>query len=139
MKDIMLIILFVGLVMGVVTSFAFMFLGKVKSKMEKQEGQSFLLNTLALGKMGQIGLFLLVLSGGYLMTPHWQSLSSSFLLSAKLILVLVLIVIIVIISSLAKKAKKGDTENQLKKVELFIRLAFITGLSIVILAVYNFH
>ena len=94
MKDIMLIIHFIGLVMGVGTSFAFIFLGRIKSKMEKSEGQIFSLNTLALGKMGQIGLLVLVISGGYLMTPHWQSLPHSFLLIAKLVLVTVLIVII---------------------------------------------
>lgn len=139
MKDVMLIIHFIGLVMGVGTSFAFIFLGRVKSKMENQEGQKFLLNTLALGKMGQIGLTLLVISGGYLMTPYWQSLSTSFLLTTKLVLVLVLIVFIITISSLAKKAKKGDAEKHIKKIELFIKLALLTSLSIVIIAVYNFH
>jgi len=139
MKDIMLIIHFVGLVMGVGTSFAFIFLGRAKSKMEKKEGQTFSLNTLALGKMGQIGLLLLVISGGYLMTPHWQSLSATSLLTTKLILVFVLIVIVVIIRLLAKKAKSGDTEKQIKKIELFIKLALLTGLSIMTIAVYNFH
>ena len=139
MKDVMLITHFIGLVMGVGTSFALIFLGRVKSKMEKLEGQKFMLNTLALGKMGQIGLSLLILSGGYLMTPYWGSLSNSSLLMTKLVFVSLLIVFIVIISTLAKKAKQGDTEKQLKKIELFIKLALLTGLTIVILAVYNFH
>ena len=139
MKDIMLIVHFIGLIMGVGTSLALIFLGKVKSKMEKQERINFSLNTLALGKMGQIGLFLLVLSGGYLMTPHWQSLSTSFLLMAKLTLVGFLIALIVAISSFAKKAKKGDAEKSLKTIGLLVKLALFTGLSVVIIAVYYFH
>ena len=140
MKDIMLIIHFVGLVMGVGTSFAFIFLVKAKLKMEKGDGQKFLLSTLPLGKMSQIGLFLLVLSGGYLMTPHWASLASSHLLMTKLALVVVLIGIVVALSSIAKKAKKGDnTEKQIKKIELLFKLALLTGLTIVTLAVFYFH
>ena len=139
MKDVMLIIHFIGLVMGVGTSFAFIFLGTLKSKMEKQEGQRFSINTLPLGKMGQIGLLLLVLSGGYLMTPHWQVLTTSFLLMAKLTLVGVLIVLIVVIRSFAKKAKNGDTEKLLNKIGILVKLALLTGLSIVTIAVYYFH
>ena len=139
MKDVMLIIHFVGLVMGVGTSLAIIFLGKAKSKMEKQERLNFSLNTLVLGKMAQIGLFLLVLSGGYLMTPHWQNLASSFLLIAKLSLVGVLIILIVIISSFAKKAKNGDAEKSLKKIDSLVKIALFTGLSIISIAVFYFH
>ncbi len=139
MKDVMLIIHFIGLVMGVGTSLAIIFLGKAKSKMEKQERLNFSLNTLVLGKMGQIGLFLLVLSGGYLMTPHWQSLSDSFLLITKLSLVGILIVLIVVISSYAKKAKKGAAEKSLKKIDVLVKAALFTGLSIITIAVSYFH
>lgn len=55
--------------MGLSTSFAFMFLGMVAAKMEKEEAIKFALNTFALRKMDNIGLFLLFITGGYLMTP----------------------------------------------------------------------
>jgi len=44
-----------------------------------------------------------------------------------------------IISSTAKKAIKGSTDTHLKKIETFGKLAIITTLIIVVLAVYIFH
>lgn len=139
MREIMLIVHFIGLAMGIGTSFAFMFLGIASAKMEEKEAMKFRLNTFALSKMGQIGLTLLVLSGLYLMTPYWASLGANPLLITKLVLVLMLGALIGIISSIVKKAKKGDAEAQLKKVEPLGKLALLTGLAIVIIAVYVFR
>lgn len=135
----MLIVHFIGLAMGLGTSFAFMFLGIAASRMEKTESEKFRLNSFAISRMGHIGLTLLIISGGYLMTPYWKSLSSSPVLITKLVLVLVLAALIGIISSKARKAKKGDAEIHLKKIEPLGKIAMITALTIVVLAVYAFH
>lgn len=139
MRDIMLITHFIGLAMGIGTSFAFMFLGIASSKMEESEALKFRLNTFALSRMGHIGLVLLVLSGGYLMTPYWSTLTSSPLLIAKLTLVVVLGAFIGIISSKAKKVNEGNADMQLKKIEPLGKLALLTGIAIVVLAVLVFH
>jgi len=139
MRDALLIIHFIGLAMGLGTSFAFMFLGIASSKMEENEARKFTLNTFALSRMGHIGLTLLVLSGIFLMTPYWQSLTAMPLLMAKLILVVVLGALIGILSSTAKKAKEGDTGIHLKKIKTLGRLSLLTALIIVVLAVYGFH
>lgn len=139
MRDAMLILHFIGLAMGVGTSIGFMFLGMASAKMEKNEALKFMLNSFALSKMGQIGLVLLVLSGGYLMTPYWKALPQMPLLITKLILVLVLGALIGIISSKARKAKSGDTEAELKKMAPFGRISLLVGLAIIILAVLIFH
>jgi len=44
MREAMLVVHLLGLVMGLGTSFAFMFLGKAGLKMEKEEGKKFVLN-----------------------------------------------------------------------------------------------
>ena len=139
MREAMLIVHFFGLAMGIRTSFAFMFLGIVGSKMEKEEGIKFAMNTFALGRMGQIGLTLLIITGLYLMTPFWGILTSQPLLIAKLVLVLTLVVTITIMSLTAKKAKKGDTLSNLKKFIALGRVALLTGLAIVVLAVLIFR
>ncbi len=139
MRDTFLIIHFVGLAMGVGTSLAFMFLGIASSKMEETEAQKFRLNTFALSKMGHIGLTLLIISGIFLIVPYWKTLPSSPLLIAKLVLVLVLGALIGIISSTAKKAKKGNAEIHIKKIETLGKLALLTSLVIVIIAVLVFH
>ena len=137
MRDVMLIIHFIGLAMGIGTSFTFMFLVIASSRMEEKEGRKFRLNTFALSKMGHIGLALLFISGGYLMTPYWKTLTTSPLLITKLVLALA--AFIGIISSAANKAKKSDAETHLKKIESLGKLALLTGLAIVVLAVYIFH
>ncbi|MBK7873633.1 MAG: hypothetical protein IPJ74_24690 [Saprospiraceae bacterium] len=139
MRDAMLILHFIGLAMGVGTSIGFMFLGMASAKMEKSEALKFTVNSFALSKMGQIGLVLLVLSGGYLMTPYWKTLPQMPLLITKLVLVLVLGALVGIISSKARKAKTGDTEAELKKIAPFGRISLLVGLAIVILAVLIFH
>ena len=139
MRDVMLIVHFIGLAMGLGTSIAFMFLGIASSKMEEKEAQTFRLNTFALTKMGNIGIVLLIISGGYLMTPYWTILFATPLLIAKLVLVLALAAFIGIIGSFAKKAKKGDAEKFLKKIEPLGKLALLTALTIVVLAVFIFH
>ncbi|MCO5251696.1 MAG: hypothetical protein M9949_09795 [Candidatus Kapabacteria bacterium] len=139
MRDVMLIVHFIGLAMGIGTSFAFMFLGIASAKMEKSEALKFSINSLALSRMGHIGLALLIVSGGYLMTPYWSVLSTMPLLMAKLGFVLVLILLIVILSMYAKKAKKGDAETYLNKIEPLGKISLLVGLTIIVLAVYVFH
>ena len=139
MRDILLITHFIGLAMGVGTSFGFMFLGIASSKMEKEESLKFRLRAMTLSRMGYIGLGLLIISGLALMTPYWRMLPSSPLLIAKLTLVLVLATLIGIISSIGRKASKGDTEAQLKKMELLGKITMLIGITIVILAVSIFH
>ncbi len=143
MRDAMLIVHFIGLAMGLGTSFAFMFLGMASAKMEESERLKFTLNTFVLSRMGQIGLTLLVISGFYLMTPYWRSLSNSPMLVAKLVLVLVLVLVlgalIGVNSATAKKAKVGNAAVHLKKMATLGRFSMLTVLVIVILAVLVFH
>ena len=134
----MLVLHFLGLTMGLGTSFGFMFLGIASSKMNKDDALKFTLNTFYLSNMGKIGLFLLVISGGYLITPYWSTLSARPLLIAKLILVFTLIILIIILDRTSKKAKKGNPEIHLKKIKSLGKFSLLTAILIVILAVLNF-
>lgn len=135
----MLMIHFLGLAMGLGTSFAFMFLGIARSKMDKEEGKKFALNTFALATMGHIGLGLLIVSGFYLITPFWGSLASMPLLIAKLVLVLTLTISVSLASVYTRRAKKGDTHASLKKIASLGKVALLSGIAIVVLAVLIFR
>jgi uncharacterized membrane protein len=139
MRELMLILHFIGLTMGLGTGFAHAFLGIAVSKMPADEATKFRLRSLALSNMGHIGISLLIISGLYLITPYWKILPSSPLLILKLVLVLVLLVLITLINLSAKKAKKGDAEVQLKKMGQLGKLTLLTGLAIVIVAVIIFR
>lgn len=139
MRDVMLIGHFIGLALGLGTSFAFMFLGIAASKMEKEEAIQFTLKAFALRTMGNIGLGLLFITGGYLMTPYWGSLLEMPVLLTKLILFIVLGALLGIIGSNAKKAAQGSPEVYLKKIQVLGKAALLVALTIVVLAVLTFH
>jgi hypothetical protein len=135
----MLIIHFIGLAMGVGTSFAFLFLGIAAAKLPPADRLKFSLQTLSVSRMGHIGLALLIISGGYLMTPYWRSLMNVPLLMTKLALVVILAILIGIIGAYARKALTADAEMYLGKIAGLGRLTMLISLAIVILAVYVFH
>lgn len=138
MREVMLSVHFIGLAMGLGTSFASLFLGMASAKMPPDEAQKFRMNTFVLSRMGHIGLTLLILSGIFLMTPFWSVLPEHPLLMIKLVLVILLAAIVGIISSKVRKAKNGDA-SQLKSIPTLGRFGLLTGILIVILAVYIFH
>ena len=139
MREVMLFVHFIGLTMGVGTAFAHAFLGLVTSKMVAEESTKFRVHSLVLSRMGNTGLVLLIISGLYLITPFWKILPSTPLLMLKLGLVSLLAVLIILINVLSGKAKKGDAEEQLKKIELLGKLTLPLSIIIVILAVSIFH
>jgi uncharacterized membrane protein len=139
MRETMLILHFIGLAMGLGTSFAHAFLGIATSKMTADDAIKFRLHSLVLGTMGHVGIALLIVSGLYLITPYWKILPSSPLLIIKLALVIVLVVLITMINLYTKRARNGDAEVQLKKMAQLGKMTLVVALVIVILAVNIFH
>lgn len=139
MREPMLILHFIGLTMGLGTSFAHAFLGIAAAKMPPDDVAKFRMQTMVLGRMGHVGLALLIVSGIYLLAPFWSILPSSPLLIAKLTLVVVLVLLISLIGVFTKRAQKGNAEAQLQKMEKLGKMTLIIGLTIVVLAVYIFH
>lgn len=139
MRDFFLLIHFVGLAMAVGTGFANLFLGSAAAKLEPAERGPFMLKTTVLVRMGQTGLGLLIISGFYLATPFWKSLSDMPTLMAKLALVVILLVTITITSLQVKKAKKENNPALLLKLKPLGMANFFIGIAIMLLAVLTFH
>lgn len=139
MHDLALIIHFIGLAMGLGTSFAYLFLGIAGSKMGDDERLKFQMNTLVLSRMGLLGLLLLFGSGLILIGPYLQTLPQMPLLIIKLILVLILMALILRITFLGNQAKKGNPQLHFGKVTPLGKISLLIALTIVILAVIIFH
>lgn len=139
MREVMLIIHFIGLTMALGAGFANLFLNSVASKLEPAERGSFMSKITILGRMGQIGLGLLLLSGLYLTTPYWKVLSEMPLFIAKLSLVALLLISVSRILFLLRKAKKQNNPGLLKNIKPLSMLNFFVGITIVVLAVLVFH
>ena len=97
-----------------------------------------MLNALALGRMGHIGLGLMILSGIFMIVPYWPMIGEMPLLIAKLTLVLFLAAVIGINTSLARKAKAGNMAV-IPKMAMMGRVALITSVTIIVLAVLVFR
>ena len=137
MRETMLMLHFFGLAMGLGTSFAHAFLGVAIAKMESSEAKKFRVQIKALSLMGTIGTLLLLISGIFLMAPYWSVLTSLPILIIKLVLFLILVILILLINQGA--SKNSETEDSLKKIGIMGKLALLTGVAIVILAVNIFH
>ena len=139
MKELALFIHFVGLAMGLGTSFAMMFLGMASAKLPPEERFGFMSKASSVSRMGHIGLTLLVISGIYLIIPYWDLLGEMPLLITKLILVLALGALIGIMSSKAKKALAASDGAAMAKVAKLGPLSLLTALLIVLMAVLSFR
>lgn len=139
MRELMLIIHFIGLAMALGAGFANLFLGSVAAKLEPPERGSFMSKTMILSRMGQTGLGLLLLSGFYLITPYWKVLGEMPLLIAKLSLVAILLILVSTIVFMVRKAKKQNNLAVLAKLKPLGILNFLIGITIVVLAVLVFH
>lgn len=139
MRELMLIIHFIGLAMALGTGFANLFLGIAASKLVLAEKGSFMSKTLILGRMGQIGLGLLLLSGFYLATPFWSVLGSMPLFISKLVLVSILVIVVIMISLVASNATKKGNPSLLAKIKPLGIITFLLGITIVMLAVLTFN
>lgn len=139
MREFMLVTHFIGLAMALGAGFANLFLGSVASKLEPAERGSFMSKLIVLGRMGQIGLGLLLLSGFALLTPYWKVLGEMPLLIAKLSLVGLLLISVSRILFLVNKSKKENNPAIMMKIKPLGMLNFFLGITIVILAVLTFH
>ena len=135
----MLIIHFLGLAMGLGTSFAFLFLGRASSKLEPAERAKFMFTASSVSTMGNIGLGLLFISGGYLMTPYWKTLGDNPMLIAKLSLFVILGALIGMMSARMRRAKANQDAAALGGVAKMGPITLLVTLTIVVLAVYIFH
>lgn len=92
-----------------------------------------------LGRMGQIGLGLLLLSGFGLITPYWKTLHEMPLLIAKLVLVGVVLILVASILFMLRKSKRENNPALLAKIRPLGMLNFLVAVAIVILAVLVFR
>jgi uncharacterized membrane protein len=125
--------------MALGAGFANLFLGTVASKLEPAERGSFMSKIMILGRMGQIGLGLLLLSGLYLISPYWKTLNEMPLLLAKLCFVALLLISVSWILMTVSKAKKQSNPALLGKIRPLSMLNFLIGITIVVLAVLAFN
>ena len=135
----MLITHFIGIAMGVGTGIGYMFLAMGAKNMDVSERIKFGMNTFSLSKMGQYGLVLLFLSGGYLMTPYWSQMGDMPLLMTKLVLFLVMAGLMGMNSAKMRKTTMENAATNMPKISSIGKVILLISLVIIVLAVMVFH
>ena len=135
----MLALHFIGLAMGLGTSFAHAFFGPKTAKLDRSEILKFDNLTSGLSTMGQVGTILLLVSGIYLIIPYWPAITFMPLLILKLILFAILLILIFMINYLAKKNIAIESERAKRSIELYGKLTLFISVLIVFVAVNVFH
>jgi len=141
MYEFLLIVHFIGLAMGVGTSFAAMALGRASKDMDPAERGKFMMRASAIGINGSIGLTLLILSG----LGMWFSRGISQVMAwggpafhAKLTLVVLLIGAFGYMQVLQKKARQGAGPEVMAKIPKVGAAMLLLGISIISAAVLAF-
>jgi uncharacterized membrane protein len=142
MLDVWLIVHFIGLALGVGTSFATLTLGPATRDMPPAERANFMRRASVISKNGSIGLLLLIVSGLGLMFGigvEGVMIRGGAMFHAKLTLVVVLMGAVGYLQVLMRKSRTSDGAAAAARMPLVSRLVLLLGLSIVVFAVLAFH
>jgi uncharacterized membrane protein len=141
MYDVLLIVHFIGLALGLGTSFAMFTLGIVSADMPPAERAAFMRRAMLLGRNGSIGLLLLILSGTWLVFAQGMEAINAIaggLFHLKLTLVVLLMGTFGYMQVLIRKAKASDAAA-MARMPLVGRVMLLLSLAIVVVAVFAFH
>jgi hypothetical protein len=140
--DILLILHFFGLALGVGAGLAMFSLGFATKDLGPEERGKFMARASILRKNGSYGLLLLIASGlGFIIERGWGSVAfrGGGMFHAKLTLVAVMVGLLGYSQVLVKKAMAPGGGPLMGRLMLVSRLMLVTGLLVVILAVLAFH
>jgi uncharacterized membrane protein len=141
MYDVLLIFHFLGLALGVGTSFAMFTLGFAARDLEGEERGKFMRRVSLLSKNGSVGLTLLILSGlGFLAVRGTSSVFAwgGGAFHTKLLLVVILAGLFGYSQVLLKRVRQGNTAVMATLPKLG-RIMLLISIGIVICAVLAFH
>lgn len=140
--DILLTLHFVGLALGVGTSFAALALGRASRDLPPEERARFMIRASAIGKNGSWGLLLLIATG----VAMWGLRGFSQVMTAaggafhaKLTLVVVLSGLLGWMQVLQKRAREAGGGPAMGTIPKVGAAMLVTGLAIVVAAVLAFH
>jgi len=142
MQDTLLVIHFLGLALGVGTSFAMARLGMATAKLPPPERGEIMKYGMSLSKNGSLGLLLLILSGvGMLFTRGVSSVfaSGGMAFHIKLTLVLILAGLLGYSQTMIKRIREKQDAAAAATMAKLGPVMLVIGVGIVVCAVLAFH
>lgn len=140
--DVMLFLHFIGLALGVGTSFAMLTLGLATRDLSGEERGKFMLRAIALGKNGSVGLSMLLVSGIGIMLHRGVAATFTWggpAFHAKLTLVVLLLGCLGYSQVLIRRVKRAGGGPALATLPKVGRVMLLLGVGTVACAVLAFH
>lgn len=141
MHKVLLITHFIGLALGLGTSFAMFTLGLAARDMTPADRGAFMRRAMVLGKNGSIGLLLLILSGVWLVFSQGAAEVMAWggaMFHVKLTLVVILMGTFGYMQVLIRKAQGSDGAAAMARLPLVSRIMLLLNIAIVVTAVLAF-
>lgn len=139
MRDLLLITHFFGLIIGAGAGFSIFCIGLISKTFKPEYKLEVALKLISLRYISYLGLLVLVVSGGLLLSPFTPLLGHMPWLHAKLLAVAILVLLSAFGFTQIRRAQKGEAAPAFKNLALVGKLSLIMSVSIVICAVMAFH
>ena len=139
--DLLLIMHFLGLSLGVGTGFAMMTLGISTKDMSPADAGAFMRRASLVGVNGSIGLLLLIVSGVAMVMSRGVDVVMAWgggMFHVKLTLVAIFLGVFGYLQVLVKKFKAGDAAAAVR-LQSVSKIMLLLGVAIVVVAVLAFH
>jgi uncharacterized membrane protein SirB2 len=139
MREALLLAHFTGLIIGAGSAFALFVISYLATNFDAGYKRAVLIKLFPLRYISYLGLLLLILSGGGLLTPFLPNLTQMPWLIAKLAFVGFLVALSIFGWYQMRRAIRGTDNDAFKMLGYAGKLSFASSLIIVTCAVYSFH
>lgn len=139
MKDVLLLVHFLGLIIGTGAGFAVFVIGYLAPGFPADGKRDVLVKLFPLRYISYIGLLLLILSGGMLLMPYWPHRETLAWFGTKMVFVGVLVIASIFGMFQMHRVRRGADNNAFKLLGYAGKVSFVSSLIVVACAVYTFH
>jgi len=139
MKEVMLIIHELGLVITIGSSLFFLIIKNSLKLAFDQDAVAFQKISSKFRKSTYLGLLIMIISGGYLMTPYWAHFAQMPMIHIKMTIVIIWLLTLAVLGMTTKSVKQKSHEKYFSRLVLIHILSVLYGILVVIIATISFH
>lgn len=139
MKDLFLLVHFIGLIVGAGTAFAVFSISYLAPKFPAAARRDVLIQLFPLRYISYIGLILLIVSGGLLLMPMGMQVASQPGFIIKMVFVAVIAAASIFGIIQMRRARKSADTNAFKLLGYAGKVSVASSMAVVLCAVYTFH
>lgn len=135
----MLILHFLGLALSLGSMITFLVMRRNCSKVNNSEADYLLLSTRSVLRLSHIGLGIMFITGGALMTPYWSTLAHMPLLHIKFTIFILWYATIIALSIYTKKVRNSDMKLCNPRIGFLSFVSVLFGILAISMAVLQFN